>query len=44
MKSLPKHQNELEIYLDSLNGNFPFIGLTETWLDEYKEALHDISN
>ena len=33
MKSLPKHQNELEIYLDSLNCNFFFIGLTETWLD-----------
>ena len=44
IKSLPKHQNELEIYLDSLNCNFSFIGLTETWLDESKEALHDISN
>ena len=44
MKSLPKHQNELEIYLDSLNCNFSLIGLTETWLDDSKEALHDISN
>ena len=44
IKSLPKHQNELELYLDSLNCNFSFIGLTETWLDESKEALHDIVN
>ena len=39
IKSLPKHQNELKNYLDSLNCKFSFIGLTETWLDE-----HDISN
>ena len=44
IKSLSKHKNELEIYLDSLNYNFSFIGLTETCLDESKEALHDISN
>ena len=44
IKSLPKHQNELELCLDSLNCNFSFIGLTETWLDESKEALHDIVN
>ena len=27
-----------------MNCNLSFIGLTETWLDESKEALHDISN
>ena len=42
IKSLPKHHDELEIYLDSLKFPFSFIGLTETWLDEYKENLYDI--
>ena len=27
-----------------MNCKFSFIGLTETWLDESKEALHDIVN
>ena len=42
IKSLPKHHCELEIYLDSLSVKFSIIGLTETWLDENKEALYDI--
>ena len=42
IKSLPKHHDELEMYLDSLKFPFSFIGLTETWLDEYKENLYDI--
>ena len=29
IKSLPKHHNELEIYLDSLQVKFSFIGLSE---------------
>ena len=42
IKSLPKHYDELEMYLDSLRFPFSFIGLTETWLDECKENLYDI--
>ena len=42
IKTLPKHQSELETYLDSLCIKFSIIGLTETWLDENKEALYDI--
>ena len=42
IKSLPKHYNELEMYLDSLRFPFSFIGLTETWLDECKEYLYDL--
>ena len=42
IKSLPKHCDELEMYLDSLKFPFSFIGLTETWLDECKENLYDI--
>ena len=42
IKSLPKHHSELETYLDSLCIKFSIIGLTETWLDENKEALYDI--
>ena len=42
IKSLPKHCDELVMYLDSLKFPFSFIGLTETWLDECKENLYDI--
>ena len=42
IKSLPKHYDELEMYLDSLRFPFSFIGLTETWLDECKENLYDL--
>ena len=31
------------MYLDSLKFPFSFIGLTETWLDECKEHLYDLS-
>ena len=34
IKSLSKHFDELELYLESLNYNFSFIGLTETWLND----------
>ena len=34
IKSLPKHHNELEIYLDSLHVKFSFIALSETcWMN-----------
>ena len=42
IKSLPKHCDELEMYLDSLKFPFSFISLTETCLDECTGNLHDI--
>ena len=42
IKSLPKHYDELEMYLDSLRFPISFIGLTETWLNECKENLYDL--
>ena len=42
IKSLPKHHDELVMYLNSLKFPFSFIGLTETWLDEIKEDLYDV--
>ena len=43
IKSLPKLHSDLEIYLDSLQVKFSFTGLSETWLDECKNELYDIS-
>ena len=42
IKSLPKHYDELEIFRKSLDYDFSFIGLTETWLDENKQDLYDL--
>ena len=42
VKSLPKHYDELEMYLDSSRFPISFIGLTETWLDECKENLYEL--
>ena len=42
--SLPKHIDELELYLDSLKFNFPIIGLSETRLDSTKQDLYNLSN
>ena len=44
IKSLPKHYNELNLYLDSLLVKFSFIALTETWLSESTEELYGIQN
>ena len=44
IKSLPKHYDELEIYLSSLNFKFYFIAHSETWLDEYKQDLYELPN
>ena len=44
IKSLPKHYDELEIYLSSLNFKFSFIALSETWLDEYRQGLYELPN
>ena len=32
--SISKHYDELELYLNSLDFKFSFIGLSETWLDD----------
>ena len=37
IKSISKHYDELELYLNSLNFKFSFIGLSETWLNDNKE-------
>ena len=42
IKSLPKHYDDLEIFLKSLHHDFSFIGLTETWLDENKQHFYDL--
>ena len=42
IKSLPKHSDELEMYLNSLDFQFSFIGLTETWLDSNKCDLYGL--
>ena len=44
VKSLPKHFDELEMYLNSLDMKFSFLGLTETWLTEDKQEFYDIPN
>ena len=40
IRSLPKHFDELQMYLDSLNYKFPFVGLCETRLNSDKEDLY----
>ena len=42
VKSLPKHHDELELYIDSLNFKFSVIALTENWLDKSKQDLFDL--
>ena len=44
IKSLPKHFDELQLYLDSIKFKFSIIGLTETWLDENKHGLYELDN
>ena len=44
IKSLPKHYDELNLYLDSLKVKFSFIAFTETWLSEGTEELYGIQN
>ena len=36
IKSLPKHIDDFESYINSLHIKFSFIGLSETWLDKDK--------
>ena len=43
IRSLPKHFDELEIYLNSLNHEFSFIGITESWLHKDNSELYGLS-
>ena len=42
IKSLPRHYDAFTEYLTLLNFEFSCLGISETWLNECKEALHDI--
>ena len=42
VKSLPKHHDELELYINSLKFEFSVIDVTENWLDESKQDLFDL--
>ena len=43
VKSLPKHHDELELYINSLNLKFSVIALTENWLDTVNHYLLPIT-
>lgn len=40
IRSLPKHNDEFSNYINLLEHRFKFIGLTETWLNEYNTELY----
>ena len=40
--SFPKHFDELELYFNSLDVKFSFLGLTETMLTECKQEYYDL--
>ena len=42
VKSLPKHHDESELYINSLNFKLSVKALTENWLDESKQDLFDL--
>ena len=42
LRALPKHHDELELYINSLNFKFSVIALTENWLDESKQDPFDL--
>ena len=42
IKSIPKHFNELEIYINILKLEFTMTTLTETWLDESNKNLYNM--
>ena len=44
VKSLAKHFDELDLYINSLRLEFTFIALTETWLDDSKQDLYGMQN
>ena len=42
VKSIPKHFDELDMYINSLKLEFTMIALTETWLDKGKQDLYNM--
>ena len=42
VRSLPKHVDDIELYLESIAFSFSFIGFTETRLSESKENLYPL--
>ena len=42
VRSLPAHIDELSPFLKNLGNNFKFIGLCETWLNEFNHELYNI--
>ena len=42
IKSLPKHIDDFESYINSLHIKFSFIGLSETWLDKDNQEFYDL--
>ena len=42
VKSIPKHFDELEMYINSLKLEFTMIALTETWLNQSKQDLYNM--
>jgi hypothetical protein len=42
IRSLPKHHDELQMFLTELDIEFDIIGLTETWLNEYNCDMYGI--
>ena len=42
VKNIPKHFDELEMYINSLKLEFTMIALTETWLDQSKQDLYNM--
>ena len=43
VKSLPKHFYELELNLNSLDLKFSYVGLTESWLTDYKKEIYEFA-
>ena len=43
IKSLPKHFDELQQYLDMLEYDFSVFGISETWMNEHNADLYDLN-
>ena len=43
VKSLPKHSDELNLYLNSFDMKYSFLAFTETWINESNHELYRFS-
>ena len=43
IRSIPKHFDEWELYLQSLGHHFSIVGVTETWLNDQNVTNYDLS-